>query len=313
MAGKGGRQGAIVAGMIHVRQATPVEYGHFARFVGMTSEQRAQAALAVARQNFREQRTANERRMAALAAKGRIDDRRIARRRGADDARDGRRANERHVDRRQQEPVGVGRQRSNARLHAREHPLCVAGIVHAGDAEPHEFRRQRFRVEAGDDANAPHTCGAQAGHDMVDQRPLAERQQRLERAHARGKARRENDRDDRRGGIAIDGFGVEALAGMRRRGVVGFDGHGFASAGASPRHLSPCRSRRGLEGRSASPERHDRISVAAPFSCLALRLLAARASAIARAKSLTGISLRSICAEWIVRARQDMDKRYARD
>ena len=51
---------------------------------------------------------------------------------------------------------------------------------------------------------------------MVDQRPLAERQQRLEGAHARGEAGGQNDRHDRRGRIALGALS-HALALLPRR------------------------------------------------------------------------------------------------
>ena len=127
MSGERRSEPAIIVATIHIDQASPVEYRDFARLVFVASEQRPQAAVAVAVQDLGEQGATDERRMAALAAEGRIDDRRIARRRGAQDPRDRRRAQQRHVDRRQQERVGVLRQRGDARPTLENMPAAKSG------------------------------------------------------------------------------------------------------------------------------------------------------------------------------------------
>ena len=88
MAGQRRGEQAIVVATIHVDEAAPIEHRDLARRFLVASEQRLQSAFSVAGEDLGEKRATDERRMAALAAKGRIDDRRAARSRGAQDARD---------------------------------------------------------------------------------------------------------------------------------------------------------------------------------------------------------------------------------
>jgi len=196
-------EAAIVFGVVHVAQAAGVEHGDVARFALVAGEYRPEAALAVAAEDFREQRSADPGRMAALAAKGRIDDRRAALARARRQPRERRGAHQRRVDRPQQAAFRRGRQRGDPGAHARNHAAIEIGIAHADDVDALERRSHGFRAVAIDDMDVPHARFAQARRDMADDRAFAEGKQRLQRAHARRPPGGQHDRGDFACGIGV--------------------------------------------------------------------------------------------------------------
>ena len=166
----------VIAAAVHIDQAAPIEHGDLGRLIFMPRQQRLEAAVAVARQNFREQGPTHQRRMAAIAAETRIDDGRWMRCGRAQQACDRRGTDQRHVDWRQQESVDFRRQRGDALPHAGEHAAGIIGIVGADDADTRQFGRQGVSLETGDDVDLAHPSGAQVRRNVSDQRSFAKRQ-----------------------------------------------------------------------------------------------------------------------------------------
>ena len=201
---------AVVTGRVHVQQTAPVENRHAGRFGLVPGEDGAQSAFAIAREDFAEQRAANERRMPALAAKGWVYDARVRRGRRVQHLADRPGAHQRHVHGQKQETVHRGRQGCHASLHAREHARGEIAVMDGRYPKVRQLRRHQVRVVARHHMNVPQPRLAQARHHMAQHGLPAEGQQRLERPHARRKAGSQHNR----------GYGFRRIAGGAERHVL---------------------------------------------------------------------------------------------
>ena len=176
-------QPRVVLQRVHVEQDAFVGHGDLGGL--MPLQERAQAAFAVAGENLCKQFASDQRRMAALAAKGRIDDGggiagMVGHQRG-----DGRSPYERNVDWQQQAGLRVGRERREPGLDARIHALGVIVVANRDDAGTLQGGFQRFRFMAGDDADIGNAHLAESADRPFKSTLAAQTQQRLETAHAR--------------------------------------------------------------------------------------------------------------------------------
>jgi hypothetical protein len=184
---------AVVRETIHVQQAAPVEDGNLASIVLVPGKDGPQSAFPIAAEDFIEKRTANERRMPALAAKNRMNDGGARFRCHTQHLGGCGGADQRHVHGQKQKPFHVCRQGGHSRLYAREHPLGEIGVVDVGHSQCRQFRRQQVRQITRYRMDAPHASLAQACHRVAYGSPPAKGQKRLERSHARGVAGREHN------------------------------------------------------------------------------------------------------------------------
>ena len=151
MAGQRLDEAGVVLGIVHVAQRAAIEHRHVERLAGVAVENVAQPV--VPGQNLAEQRTADERRMAALAAKHRVHHRCLAGQRRRHDAGNRRRPDQRNVDRQDQRARHRGRQHGKPGLHRGEHAAVDAGVVYRFGADAPRLDRHRFGIVAGHDTN----------------------------------------------------------------------------------------------------------------------------------------------------------------
>ena len=124
---------AVVVGAVHVHQASPVEDGNAGRFALVPGEDSPQSAFPIALKDFAEKCAADERRMPPLATKNWVYDGGARRRSFIQHAADRGGTDQWHVHWQKDETFDSGRQRRNARLHAREHSFSIVGVVYGRD------------------------------------------------------------------------------------------------------------------------------------------------------------------------------------